>query len=39
MPVNTEAYHAIKEELQSKNVQLVAVSKTKPNKDIEALYA
>ena len=39
MPVNTEAYHSIKEELQSKNVQLVAVSKTKPNEDIQALYA
>jgi pyridoxal phosphate enzyme (YggS family) len=39
MPVNTEAYHTIKEELQAKNVQLVAVSKTKPNEDIEALYA
>ena len=39
MPVNTEAYHSIKEELQAKNVQLVAVSKTKPNEDIEALYA
>ncbi len=38
MPVNTEAYHSIKEELQSKNVQLVAVSKTKPNEDIQALY-
>lgn len=39
MPVNTEAYHLIKEELQAKNVQLVAVSKTKPNEDIQALYA
>ena len=39
MPVNTEAYHSIKEELQAKNVQLVAVSKTKPNEDIQALYA
>ena len=39
MPVNTEAYHTIKEQLQGKNVQLVAVSKTKPNEDIQALYA
>jgi len=39
MPVNTEAYQSIKEQLQGKNVQLVAVSKTKPNEDIEALYA
>ena len=39
MPVNTEAYQSIKEQLQEKNVQLVAVSKTKPNEDIEALYA
>jgi hypothetical protein len=39
MPVNTEAYHTIKDQLQAKNVQLVAVSKTKPNEDIEALYA
>lgn len=39
MPVNTEVYHLIKEQLQNKNVQLVAVSKTKPNEDIEALYA
>ena len=39
MPVNTEAYQSIKEQLQSKKVQLVAVSKTKPNEDIEALYA
>ena len=39
MPVNTEAYLKIKEQLQGKNVQLVAVSKTKPNEDIQALYA
>ena len=39
MPVNTEAYHTIKEQLQTTNVQLVAVSKTKPNEDIQALYA
>ena len=39
MSVNIEAYHSIKEELQAKNAQLVAVSKTKPNEDIQALYA
>jgi len=39
MPVNTEAYHLIKGQLQTKSVQLVAVSKTKPNEDIQALYA
>ena len=39
MPVNTEAYQSIKEQLQEKNVQLVAVGKTKPNEDIGALYA
>ena len=39
MSVSIEAYHSIKEELQAKNVQLVAVSKTKPNEDIQALYA
>ena len=39
MPVNTEAYLTIKEQLQTTNVQLVAVSKTKPNEDIQALYA
>jgi pyridoxal phosphate enzyme (YggS family) len=38
MPVNTEAYHHLIKQLQSKNVQLVAVSKTKPNEDILALY-
>ena len=38
MSVNIEAYHSIKEQLQAKNVQLVAVSKTKPNEDIQALY-
>jgi pyridoxal phosphate enzyme (YggS family) len=38
MPVNTEAYHTIKDQLHGKNVHLVAVSKTKPNEDIQALY-
>lgn len=39
MPVNIEAYNTISKEFASKNVTLVAVSKTKPNADIEALYA
>lgn len=38
MPVNKEAYQQIKEELQLKNVTLVAVSKTKPIEDIQELY-
>jgi PLP dependent protein len=38
MPVNTEVYQKIITELQSKNVTLVAVSKTKPAEDIKALY-
>jgi pyridoxal phosphate enzyme (YggS family) len=38
MAVNTVAYHAIKNELESKNVMLVAVSKTKPVEDILELY-
>jgi len=36
--VNTEAYKNITEELQQKKVTLVAVSKTKPIEDIQALY-
>jgi len=36
--VNREAYKSITKELKSKNVTLVAVSKTKPNEDIQALY-
>lgn len=36
MAVNTERYHAIKKELG--RVTLVAVSKTKPNEDIQVLY-
>jgi pyridoxal phosphate enzyme (YggS family) len=39
MSVNKEAYHTIKAELDKQSVKLVAVSKTKPNEDIEALYA
>lgn len=38
MAVNTEAYKAIKGELEAKHVTLVAVSKTKPVEDILALY-
>ena len=36
--VNTAAWQAITAELQQKNVTLVAVSKTKPVSDIQALY-
>lgn len=38
MAVNQQAYKAIGEELDTKNVTLVAVSKTKPFEDILALY-
>lgn len=38
MAVNAEQYHKIKQELANKNVLLVAVSKTKPVEDIQALY-
>ncbi len=38
MAVNTEAYNTIRKELAEKHVTLVAVSKTKPAEDIEALY-
>jgi hypothetical protein len=38
MLVNKEAYHQIKENLASNEVQLVAVSKTKPNEAIIELY-
>jgi PLP dependent protein len=38
MAVNTKAYLEIFEELQSKHVTLVAVSKTKPVSDIQELY-
>ena len=38
MLVNKEAYHQIKETLASDEVQLVAVSKTKPNEAIIELY-
>lgn len=38
MAVNTEQYSKIKTELDTKNVLLVAVSKTKPVEDIKELY-
>jgi pyridoxal phosphate enzyme (YggS family) len=38
MAVNTEAYKDIIKELEQKKVTLVAVSKTKPVEDIQALY-
>src|ERR1700709_69473 len=38
MPVNTEKYKEIIESLAKKQVTLVAVSKTKPNEDIQSLY-
>ena len=38
MAVNTEKYKEIKTELTAKQVTLVAVSKTKPNEDIQSLY-
>ena len=38
MPVNTEGYRLIKDELSINNVTLVAVSKTKPVEDILELY-
>ncbi len=39
MSVNIEVYNAISKELALKKVTLVAVSKTKPNTDIESLYS
>ena len=38
MPVNTKTYHELVVELKSKNVALVAVSKTKSVEDIKELY-
>ncbi|HRO47007.1 YggS family pyridoxal phosphate-dependent enzyme [Agriterribacter sp.] len=38
MAVNIEAYQSIQQELDSKKVTLVAVSKTKPVSDIQTLY-
>ena len=38
MPVNENVYHQLKAELDERGVTLLAVSKTKPIADIEALY-
>ena len=38
MAVNTQQYLSIIQELSDQRVQLIAVSKTKPNEDIQALY-
>ena len=38
MPVNSESYKKINEELNGKNIALVAVSKTKPAQEILELY-
>jgi PLP dependent protein len=38
MAVNKETYQQLKAEFDSKNITLVAVSKTKPVEDIQALY-
>lgn len=38
MAVNKESYHKIREELDAKNVDIIAVSKIKPIEDILALY-
>lgn len=38
MAVNNETYNELKESLSNKNITLVAVSKTKPASDIQALY-
>ena len=38
MAVNTEQYYSILNELAAHQVQLIAVSKTKPNEDLQALY-
>lgn len=38
MPVNTNQYHSIISQLNPQKVQLIAVSKTKPNEDIIELY-
>jgi len=36
--INKDAYELLKEELKTTNTTLVAVSKTKPSEDIQALY-
>ncbi len=38
MSINTEQYLYIQKELTNQHVQLIAVSKTKPNEDIQVLY-
>lgn len=38
MAINEQTYNIVKQQLQSSNVILVAVSKTKPAEDIQALY-
>jgi pyridoxal phosphate enzyme (YggS family) len=38
MSINTEQYFSIQKELTNQHVQLIAVSKTKPNEDIQVLY-
>lgn len=38
MAINTNAYNNIQQQLAGRNVTLVAVSKTKPAEDIQALY-
>jgi pyridoxal phosphate enzyme (YggS family) len=38
MSINTEQYLSIQKELTNQHVQLIAVSKTKPNADIQVLY-
>ncbi|MBL0882705.1 MAG: YggS family pyridoxal phosphate-dependent enzyme [Chitinophagaceae bacterium] len=38
MSIHSDVYRTISQELKGKNVALVAVSKTKPVEDIEALY-
>ena len=38
MAVNTELYLTITDTLSAQKVQLIAVSKTKPNEDLQALY-
>lgn len=39
MSVNKEAFYTLKSKMEVSKALLVAVSKTKPNEDIEALYA
>ena len=38
MPVNIESFHSIQKELITQHVELIAVSKTKPNEDLMDLY-